>query len=212
MKEVDTDELKKEQTKLSEKIELNDGFEEIEKIGGVDQSYNNGKVVSCFIVCDYETMDVVEKSVVVEEAPIKYIPGFLAYREMPAAVSAYEKLDTVPDVILVDGHGIAHPRKLGLASHLGLSLNKPSIGVAKNLMREAEVEDGKIYIDKDMRGFEAVTKEHANPVYVSPGHKVSFGTSLNIVKKCVREPHKMPEPIHLSHRGAKDKIKELRED
>jgi len=196
------DELKKEQLKLSQKIILKDSFKKIQTIAGIDQVYENHEVVSCIVVCDARTMKVIEKQTARSQSPIPYIPGLLAYREMPAAIEAYNKLETKPNVLLVDGHGIAHPRRLGFASHLGLALNQPTIGIAKSLVI-GNIEKGKIFIEKEMVGFEFRSKPHARPLYVSPGHLVSLGTALKIVADSIRPPHKLPEPLHLSHKFAK---------
>lgn len=196
---VNFEELKKEQLHLSQKVVLKDGFKKVKKVAGVDQAFINNTVISCVVVCKYKTMEVLEKQIATAEALIPYKPGFLAYREMPAAIAAYEKLEHEPDVIIVDGHGIAHPRRIGLASHLGLALDKPTIGVAKSLV-VGKVENGKIYVENELRGFEFTTKEHAKPIYVSPGHLVSPGTALRIVRESIRPPHKLPEPLHIAHK------------
>ena len=112
---------------------------------------------------------------------------------------------------MVDGNGIAHPRGLGIASHFGLAINKPTIGIASNLML-GRVENGKIYIEKSHVGFEVITKEHASPIYVSPGHLISIGTAVKIVRESLKPPHKMPEPLHWAHRGARREMKRLVEE
>ena len=200
------DELKQEQLKLSQKIILKDNFKKIQTIGGIDQVYQAHEVISCVVVCDVKTMKIIEKQTAKAKAPIPYIPGLLAYREMPAAIEAYNKLETKPDVLIVDGHGIAHPRRFGFASHLGLALNIPSIGLAGSLVI-GKVEKGKIFIEKEMVGFEFRSKEHARPLYVSPGHLISLGTALKVVADSIKPPHKLPEPLHLAHKFAKKELK-----
>jgi deoxyribonuclease V len=207
---VNLAELEKEQEKLSKNVSLNDGFKKIEKIAGIDQTYIGTDVISCIVVCNAKTMDVIEKQCAQVPSLMPYKPGFLAYRDMPAMVEAYSKLTTTPDVIIIDGHGIAHPRYLGLASHFGLVIGRPTIGVAKNLVT-GRIEGGKIYIEKDLCGFELITREHANPIYVSPGHMVSPGTALRIVRESIKHPHKLPEPLHLAHKSARKAMKEAME-
>lgn len=204
---VNLEELKKEQIKLSRNVLLQDGFKKIEKVAGIDQAYVGNDVISCIVVCDAKTGKVIEKQHAKVPAPIPYKPGFLAYRDMPAMVEAYSKLKTTPDVIIIDGHGIAHPRRLGLASHFGLVIGRPTIGVSKSLVI-GRIENGKIYVEKDLCGFELTTREHANPIYVSPGHMVSPGTALKIVRDLIKPPHKLPEPLHLAHKGARRAMKE----
>jgi deoxyribonuclease V len=203
---IDFEKLKKEQMKLSEQVELHDAFKKVVTVAGIDQTYVGGEVISCAIVCSYKDMKVIEKKIAVVKTSVPYKPGYLAYREMPAMIEAFNKLENVPDVILVDGPGIAHPRKLGLASHFGLVIGKPTIGVAKNLV-VGRVEKGKIYVETELRGFELKTKEHATAIYVSPGHLVSPGTALKVVRESVRLPHKLPEPLHLAHKAARSEMK-----
>lgn len=207
MQIVDFDKLKKEQLKLSESVILKDSFKKVETVAGIDQTYVKDDVISHIVVCDYKTINVIEKQTATAKAPIPYKPGFLAYRELPAMVQAYNQLEHSPDVIIVDGHGIAHPRRFGIASHFGLIINKPTIGIAKALVA-GTVENGKIYVETELRGFELTTKEHATPIYVSPGHMISLGTALRLVRECTRPPHKLPEPLHLAHRGARREMKE----
>lgn len=199
------EDLKQEQIKLSKKIILKDDFKKIHTIAGIDQVYQDHEVISCIVVCDYKTLKIIEKQTAKVKASIPYIPGLLAYREMPAAIEAYNKLENKPDVIIVDGHGIAHKRRFGLASHLGLALNKPTIGLAKSLVTGI-IENGKIFIEKDMVGFEFKSKPHAKPLYVSPGHLISLGTSLKVITETTKPPHKLPEPLHLAHKFAKKEL------
>jgi deoxyribonuclease V len=193
--------FKSEQLSLAKKVVIKDEFDEIKLVGGVDQAFNGNEVISAAVVCDYKTMKIIEKKSASVCTTFPYIPGYLSYREAPAIVEAVSKLENKPDVLLVDGHGIAHPRKIGLASHVGLLLDIPTIGVAKNLLC-GEIKEDKIIIGERIVGFCLTAKEHANPLFVSPGHKVSLKSSLEIVRNCARLPHKLPEPLHLAHRYA----------
>ncbi len=193
--------MEAEQARLSRKLILKDSFEadKIEKIAGADQTFINNTVISAIAVCDYKTMKTIEKKYAVVKAKMPYAPGFLSYRESPAVIEAYHLLERDFDVLLVDCNGILHPRKFGMASHIGLALGKPTIGIAKSLLL-GEAKDGKIYVDGELRGAEVRTKEHANPLYVSPGHLISLKTAEGIVRQCIVPPHKMPEPLHLAHK------------
>jgi len=206
---VEVQALKKEQIKLARKVLTTDQFDEIKTIAGVDQAFAGEEVISAIIVCDYESMEVIEEKSAVVKAIIPYIPGFLSYRESPAAVEAFSKLEKRPDMLIVEANGILHPRRLGMASHLGILLDQATIGVAKNRLC-GEEKDSRIYVDKELRGYSFVSREHAKPIYVSPGHKVSPQTSLEIIKKCMRYPHKMPEPLHLA-RKLSTKLRKERE-
>jgi len=207
----DLEKLKEEQRRLAQEIVLRDDFDKIKLIAGVDCSYfsNNKKIVAAVIVCDFKTMNVVEKKYSVLDANFPYISGFLSYRESPAIVDAFNKLNQKPDMLLVDGNGILHPRKFGLASHLSLLLNIPSIGISKSIMC-GSVKAGKIYVENDMLGIQIKTKENSNPLYISPGNRISIGTAFSIIEKSMKQPHKLPEPLHIAHRYA-DHIKDLQE-
>ena len=203
---MDTFELKKEQLKLAQKVVLKDNFTKIKTIGGTACLPLGNKLLAVIVVCEYPSMKVLEKQSYLLSDPLNYIPGFLAYREMPALIEAYNKLEQEPDLLIVNGQGIAHQRKLGLASHLGLALNKATIGVTKNHLL-GKIENGKIIYHNQIVGFEIKTKEHANPVYVSPGHLASLGSTLKLVSEMIKPPHKMPEPLHIARKLAKKEVK-----
>jgi len=205
---LDTYELKKEQLKLAQKVQLADGFDRIKTIAGTDCVSLGNKLIACVVVCEFPSLKIKEQKTYLLENPLPYQEGFLAYREMPAIIEAYNQLEEEPDLILVDDAGIAHPRKIGMASHLGLALNKPTLGITKNLLL-GKVESGKIMLDHDLVGFEIKTKEHANSLFVSPGHLISLGSTLNLIPKTIQFPHKLPEPIHLAHKFGKKKLGEI---
>ena len=125
---------------------------------------------------------------------------------MPAIIEAFNKLDLEPELLLIEGSGILHPRKLGIASHLGLALNIPTIGITQKLPI-GNVEQGKVYLNRDFLGFEVKTKEHALPIYISPGNKIFLGTTLKIIKQTIVYPHKLPEPLHLASKLVRKKAK-----
>ena len=129
------------------------------------------------------------------------------YKDGPAVIEAYNKLEQKPDVLIVEANGILHPRRIGMASHVGILLDVPTVGVTKRLML-GEVRGQTIYVEKEARGYEFITREYANPIYISPGHKISLKTSMEIIKNCVRQPHKLPEPLHLAHKYGKKIAKE----
>mgnify|MGYP001173107601 FL=1 len=199
---VDLSKLKEEQIKLAEKVITFDIFEKIKNIAGSDQIHFDGKIISTIVVCDYKNLKVIEKNYAIVEEKIPYKSGFLFYKDGPAVIEAFNKLENKPDVLIVKANGILHPRRIGMASHLGILLDIATIGIAKRLML-GEVKGNTIYVEKEARGYGLITREHANPIYLSPGHKISLKTSLEIIKNCIRKPHKLPEPLHLAHRYAK---------
>jgi len=197
---MNLEKLKEEQLRLSKKIIVKDEFEEIKLVAGVDQSFFNDLIISAIVTLSYPELDFVEKKYAVEKLSFPYVPGFLSYRESPVVVKAFNKLSKRPDLLLLDCNGILHQRKIGMASHVGLILDIPTIGVAKALAL-GEKKDDKIYVDGEVRGVELETREGSKPVYVSPGNRVSLKTSVEIVKKCL-ERHKLPEPIAEAHKYA----------
>lgn len=205
---IDIKKLKEEQLKLSKKVIISDSMKNIKTVAGVEQTIVKNKVISAIVVCDYKDFKVIERKYESVDVKIPYISGFLFYREGPAIMEAFSKLEQKPDVLLVNGSGILHPRRIGMASHLGILLDIATIGVTKRLML-GEVKERTIYADKEARGYKLITKEHAKPIYISPGHKISLKTSREIVKKCIQYPHKLPEPLHLAHKYANKIKKEL---
>ena len=205
---IDFDALKKEQLKLAEKVITSDSIKNIKTIAGADQAYIGNKVISAIAVCDYKGLKLIEEKHAVVDAKIPYKSGFLFYRDGPAVMEAFNKLENKPDVLIVKANGILHPRRIGMASHLGILLDIATIGAAKNLML-GEVREKTIYVEKEARGYELITREHARPIYISPGDKISLKTSLEIVKNSLRQPHKLPEPLHLAHKHGNKVRKEL---
>ena len=151
--------LKEEQLKLSQEVILKDGFSKVNLIAGCDQAFINDDVISGIVICDKE-LEIVEKKYAIVKAKIPYVPGFLFYREGLAIIEAFNKMEKKPNVLLADGNGILHPRRLGMASQLGVILDIPTIGITKNLMC-GDVKEGKVYVDKEIRGFELKTREYA---------------------------------------------------
>jgi deoxyribonuclease V len=204
MQPEDKEKLKKEQIELASKILITDSFKKANLIGGVDIAYFDDKAICSIVVCDKD-LNVVETKTETVDIKIQYMPGYLFYREGPAIIETYQKLENKPDVIMCGFNGILHPRRIGAASQLGLILDVATIGIAKNLLC-GKLEGNSIVIDKEVRGAQLITKEHAKPIFVSPGHKISLKKSVEIVKMCLRPPHKLPEPLYLAHQEA-NKIK-----
>src|SRR3989338_5195635 len=203
---IDFEALKKEQLKLSKKVSIVDSVKKIKTVAGADQAYIEGKVISAIAVCDYKSMKLIESKHAVVEAKIPYKSGFLFYKDGPAIMEAFNMLENKPDVLIVEANGILHPRRIGMASHVGILLDTTTIGVTKALML-GQMRESTIYVDKEARGYGLITREHANPIYISPGHKISLKTSLEVIKKCIRLPYNLPEPLHLARKHG-NKVRE----
>jgi deoxyribonuclease V len=160
-----------------------------------------------FVSLSYPSLELIDHAVIKGRIPFPYIPGLLSFREIPMLMNAWEKLETKPDILVVDGTGIAHPRRLGIASHLGLMLDLPTIGCAKSVLigryEEPENEPGATspLIDpktNDIVGAALRTKKNVKPVFISPGHRITLLEAVDLVRRCVRF-HRIPEPTRLAH-------------
>jgi len=184
-------------------------------IAGVDISMGKrgGLATAAVVVLEYPELRVAETKVARGKLELPYIPGLLSFRESPLTLVACQKLTITPDLILVDGQGIAHPRRLGLASHLGLFLNTPTIGCAKSLLcgshEVPENEPGSYteVVDKgEIIGTALRTKLRVKPVYISIGHKIDLQTAIQWVMNCCRG-YRLPEPTRLAHLAAGGNLK-----
>jgi deoxyribonuclease V len=180
-------------------------FDTIKKVAGVDCSYKNGKAIAAIVVLSFPSLEIVERVFSSVRVTFPYIPGLLSFRELPAIIKAYKKIKNIPDLLFVDGHGIIHPRKIGIATHLGLILKKPTIGIAKKKFvstfsklptKVGEYE--KLYVDSEFRGYVYKSKKNCNPIYVSPGNLISVEQSLEFTLKCMGK-YKLPLPTHYAH-------------
>ena len=179
-------------------------------IAGVDISAERGRGMAqgAVVVLQYPALRPVETRVIAGNLDFPYIPGLLSFRESPLTLAACEQLGITPDLVLVDGQGVAHPRRFGLASHLGLCLNLPTIGCAKSLLcgthKTPGAEPGSYaeVVDKgEIIGVALRTKLGVKPIYVSIGHKVDLKTAIYWVMKCCRG-YRLPEPTRLAHLAA----------
>ncbi|MEM3797216.1 MAG: endonuclease V [Candidatus Bathyarchaeia archaeon] len=191
------------QLQLSKFIVLEDKLpEKISFIGGVDTAYAENLAISAVIVLDFDNLNVVEVETATRKIDLPYIPTLLSFRELPSTFRCIKKLKTQPDVLLVDGQGVAHPYRCGFASHLGVVLGKPTIGVAKSRLI-GEIEPFKnrdyAYLREGNEIIGAAVKTATGKIfYVSVGHMVSLKTAIKIVKYCTCRGG-VPEPIRLAH-------------
>jgi deoxyribonuclease V len=197
------------QQNLRQKLVLHDEAfpSQIAYVAGADISYSTRSDLffAAVILLGYPSMEVIEEACVTERAPFPYIPGLLSFREGPAVLKAFEMLRNVPDIVIFDGQGIAHPRGIGLASHMGLLLDTPSIGCAKK--RLVGVHDAvgheagdyaDLVLDEEVVGAAVRTKKKVKPVFISPGHKIGTRKACDVVLSCCRG-YRLPEPVRKAH-------------
>jgi deoxyribonuclease V len=217
--EVSTAEARELQLKLASEVSRTDVVSGPRFIAGVDISVDRVRGVArgAVVVLNYPELKVVETRVVEGKVDFPYVPGLLTFREAPLALAAFKRLNTVPDLVLFDGQGIAHPRRMGLASHLGLFLDTPAIGCAKSRLcgshavlgsevgSYAELVDGDELIGAALR-----TKAGVKPVYVSIGHKISLESAIHWVMRCCCG-YRLPEPTRLAHLAAGGRLEGAKE-
>lgn len=191
--------LREEQIRLSRNLILEDSFENIETVAGIDVAYDRSdfeEACGACVVIDYKSKELIEKEVVFSKVDFPYIPTYFAYRELPIIEKLYKSLKTKPTVLMLDGNGLLHPRGFGLASHAGFLLDLPTIGVSKSLIY-GEIEGNLVKVNNETKGYVFYNSRSEKPIYVSPGHKISFEKSLEIVKELSK--YKIPEPLRLAH-------------
>jgi len=193
------------QLRLSEQIVLKDMLpKKIRLVAGVDVAYVEDLSIGAVAVLDYTSLELVESQTALCKTRSPYVPTLLSFREIQPTVLSIKKLRLQPDIFLVDAHGFAHPYRCGFASHLGLVIGKPTIGVAKSrLFGKVEVTRGKrdaalLKHNNEVIGAVVTTKHGCKPVYVSVGNMVSLETAVKIVRHCAHY-NRIPEPILKAH-------------
>lgn len=201
------------QKELAQRVIIKDEFDDLKLIGGMDVSNNpydaSKKVYATVVTLDIKNLTVVETSSISSVQEFPYISGFLGFREAPVLLQAWQKLKQLPQLIMVDGHGISHPRGLGIASHIGVLLDCPTIGVAKTILVGRPVGelgpnpgDQTPLVWKNQQIATVLrTKSRCNPLIISPGHKVSMITAVRLVQQCLRG-YRLPEPTRQAHLAA----------
>ena len=191
------------QRQLQKRVVKQNGFREINTIAGVDLAQiQGGKQLICgMLVYSFPELIEIERSSAIVRVVFPYIPGLLAFREAPAIIRTAKQLKTKPDVLMVDGQGIAHPRGCGIASHVGVILDMPSIGVAKKRLYGNFDEPGDVRgawteltaQTEELIGAVLRTKNNTRPVFVSIGHKIDLKTSIRVTLQCANG-FRIPEP------------------
>ncbi|MFS7223057.1 deoxyribonuclease V [Rahnella inusitata] len=201
---IDTRALREEQRILADRITLQDppDFPTPTLIAGVDVGFEQGGDVTraAVAVLRYPSLELVEYQIARVPTVMPYIPGFLSFRELPALLQAWQQLTSRPDLVLVDGQGIAHPRRLGVASHFGLMIDVPTIGVAKSRLcgqflplGEELYSQQALYEGDEQIGWVWRSKLRCNPLFISPGNRISMESALYWVEHCMRQ-YRLPEP------------------
>jgi len=195
------------QERLKKSIILKGSAKNCKMIAGADVSYTKGSEIfyASVVVFSLQTMERVEEVTASGKVDFPYIPGLLSFRESPILLKAFAKIKSEPDVIILDAQGIAHPRGIGLASHIGLLLDKSSIGCAKTRLigeyNEVGGEAGchsQLTVKDKIVGAVLRTRKNVKPVFISPGHKIDLNTSIDLVLKSCRG-YRLPEPVRQAH-------------
>ena len=215
---IDLDKLRICQDKLSEKVMIKDSFKRpIRSVSGIDVAYLNEQAIVSIAVFNYQNKEFIDNIISIEDIPFPYIPGFFGFREGNIIVKTIKKLNFNSDIIMVNAHGIAHPRKYGCTSHIGVITKKATIGVVNNILygrykREPLNVGDWVPLESGNQTIGAVlkSKKGCKPIIVSPGHLITLESALAIVQEFLKG-HKFPEPLHVAHVIAKQKRKGVQE-
>ncbi len=199
------------QGKLRDRLRLEWDSPTVERVAGVDVHFENDLPLAAVCVLTFPELEPLEAVRAKVDHAYPYVPGLLAFREGPAVLEAWGRLRSEPDLVIFDAHGIAHPRGMGLASHLGIWLGRPSIGVAKSRLYGTHGEPGpgkgswSPLFDEEQEnrliGRVLRTRSEVKPVYVSPGHLIDLETAVDLTLHCCPR-YKLPEPTRWAHRVA----------
>lgn len=201
------------QQRLRRRVTLTGGPQAIDTVAGIDVGFEDGgrTVRAAAVVLRFPALTPVTETLARVPTPFPYVPGLLSFRELPGVLAALESLDTPPDLLLCDGQGIAHPRRLGIAAHLGVITGLATIGVGKSRLTGtyeepgAEKGDRAPLMDGDERiGTVLRTRRNVKPLFVSPGHRVSHDEAVDWVLACTPK-YRLPAPIRMADRLASDR-------
>ena len=187
------------QNEFSKKVITHDYLNNnnIRNVCGIDVSYKDSNAFCSAVIVNKNTLEIIE--IVNEKSTISYpyIPGLFMLREGEPLLKIVRLLKNLFDVLLIDGHGILHPRQCGLASYVGIMIDKPTIGVAKNLLCGSILESNFVEYNKTILGYR-IKKNNKKDIYISVGHKISLETSIDIVKKLTKKSEFIPEPLRIA--------------
>ena len=202
-------EARTEQEKLKNKVILAPLTHVRRLVAGVDAAFSNDRVFATACLFSFPELMLVEIRSAVQKLGFPYVPGFLAFREGPAIIAALKKLPHMPDLILVDGQGIAHPRRFGIASYIGVLLDTPAIGCAKSKLigdyEEPGIKKGScspLRLQGDVVGAVLRSKDNVRPLFISPGHRTDVKSAIRLVLSCLGN-YRIPEPIRCADMQSK---------
>lgn len=210
--DLDTEAAVALQHQLKSSIITTNQFGDVQLVAGVDVGFEDGgnTTRAAVAVLSFPDLRLVRQSIARRPTSFPYVPGLLSFREVPAVLDALEKLPTLPDLLLCDGQGTAHPRRFGIACHLGLLTDLPAIGVGKSLLvgRHEEVPDTKGAWQPLIHRGETIgavlrTRSGTKPLYISPGHRISLPTAIDYVLRCTTR-YRLPETTRAAHKLASE--------
>lgn len=200
------------QNELRNQVISQDRFGDIKTVAGVDLGFKKDIARASVVVLSFPELQLIDGVLVESPVPFPYIPGLLSFRETPPLLKAFDQLKTEPDLIIADGQGIAHPRRFGIASHLGLILDKPTVGCAKSRLwgrhKQPKSEAGSIeylYDKSEIIGAAVRTRSNVSVVYVSVGHRISLDSAIRLTLACCQR-YRLPETTRYAHQAAAGQI------
>jgi deoxyribonuclease V len=200
------------QESLREGVELQDRFGEIRHVAGADVAFDPQTEVAFagVIVYRFPGLEEVERRMARRRLRFPYVPGLLSFRECPVLLAAFARLRIEPDLILIDGHGRAHPRRFGIACHIGILFDKPTIGCAKSRLVGEHHAPGRkagsatpLMLEGERLGVVLRTRDDVRPIYVTTGHRVSLDSAVQLVKQCM-DGFRIPKPTREADRFVRD--------
>jgi deoxyribonuclease V len=201
---MDKYKLAQEQKALAKKLILTDTIEESNKnsnlIAGASSVYTHDTIISVVITYDLKENKTIEKKFTIEKTAMPFHKDFICYRECPALLKTFQSLKNKPSLVIVEGDGILHPNKMGIASYFGLFADIQTIGVSSSKSFGRQEGDA-VYHEKEILAKILMTKEKANPIYISQGHRISLSAAIEKTKALLID-HKLPEPLYLAHKFA----------
>ena len=210
--DVSPEEARGIQNRLRDLVVRTDEFDDVQTVAGVDLGFKKNLARASVVVLNFPGLEFIDGAIVESSVRFPYIPGLLSFRETPPLLKAFDRLKTEPDLIIADGQGLAHPRRLGLACHLGLILDKPAIGCAKSRLWGKHGEPNKekgsceYLCDKgEVIGAAVRTRRDTSVVYVSIGHRISLDSAIELTLQCCKT-FRLPETTRYAHKAAAGRI------